>query len=248
MNEQDRVTLYIVDDHELVREGLRTLVEDAGYAVVGQAGTVDDAVEGIVQLRPSIAIVDIRLHDGSGVDVCRRVGPRAPETRCLMLTSYDDDDALFASIEAGAAGYLLKQIRNLDLVDAIRRVANGERLLDQDATARVFDRLRFGPRTDDPRLDGLNVSERLVLSFLTQGLSNKEIGDRMHLAEKTVKNYVSRVLRALGMRSRTQAALYASANPLLKDLAPTNSPGAPFAAIPPQRDRARGKAQGMRPR
>jgi DNA-binding NarL/FixJ family response regulator len=138
-----------------------------------------------------------------------------------MFTSYDDDDALFASLQAGAAGYLLKRIRNLDLVESVQRVANGEQLLDPIATARVLQRLRFGRTTDDPRLDALTFCERQVLNLLTEGLSNREIAKRMRLAEKTVKNYVSRVLKILGMRSRTQAALYASANPRLKSIAYT---------------------------
>jgi two-component system response regulator DevR len=207
MAEAEQVTVYLVDDHELVREGLRGLLQGAGFVVVGEAATVDEAVPGILATRPSVAILDVRLSDGSGVDICRRITRQAPATACLMLTSYDDDDALFDAIEAGASGYLLKEIRNLELVEAVRRVANGERLLDSQATARVLERLRFGPH-HDPLLEGLNDRERRVLSLLGEGLSNRDIGERMLLAEKTVKNYVSTLLAKMGMRSRTQAALY----------------------------------------
>jgi two-component system response regulator DevR len=161
--------------------------------------------------RPAVAILDIRLADGSGIDICRRVTQQSGDTACLMLTSYDDDGALFAAVAAGASGYLLKQIRNLELVEAVRRLARGETLLDSKATARVLERLRFGPH-HDPLLQGLTGSERRILSLLGEGLSNREIGERMLLTEKTVKSYVSTLLGKLGMRSRTQAALYVSTN------------------------------------
>ena len=189
MAEVEQVTVYLVDDHELVREGLRALLEGAGFVVVGEAATVDQAVGEILATRPAVAILDVRLADGSGIDICRRMTQQAEGTACLMLTSYDDDDALFDAIAAGASGYVLKQIRNLELVEAVRRVANGERLLDSKATARVLERLRFGAH-HDPLLDGLTDRERRVLSLLGEGLSNREIGELMFLAEKTVKNYV----------------------------------------------------------
>jgi DNA-binding NarL/FixJ family response regulator len=212
------ISVYLADDHELVREGLRAVLEAAGYAVAGEAGTVEQAIDGIANRRPAVAVIDVHLAGGSGIDVCRRSTVLSPGTACLMLASYTDDESLFAAIEAGAAGYLSTKIRTPELVEAISRVAAGERMLDTEAAARVFDRLRYGRTSNDPRLDALNLSERLVLSLLTEGLSNKEIGERMCLAEKTVKNYVSRVLRALDLRSRTQAALYASNSPGLKQL------------------------------
>jgi DNA-binding NarL/FixJ family response regulator len=213
MFQPSNTSVYIVDDHELVREGLRALLDGAGYSVVGESESVEDAVNGIVETRPAVAIIDVRLADGSGVDVCRQVGLQSPDTACLMLTSFDDDDSVFDAIEAGAAGFLLKKIRNLELVESIHRVANGERLLDSVTTARVLDRLRFGRQHDpDPLLNQLNLSERHVLDLVAEGLSNREIGERMHLAEKTVKNYVSRVLATLRLRSRTQAALYVTSN------------------------------------
>jgi two-component system response regulator DevR len=207
MADAEQVTVYLVDDHELVREGLRSLLERGGLVVVGEAATVNEAVAGILATQPAVAILDVRLAGGSGVDICRRITHQAPDTACLMLTSYDNDDALFDAIAAGAAGYLLKQIRNLELVDTVKRVANGERLLDATATAHVLERLRFGPH-HDPLLDGLSDRERRVLTLLGEGLSNRDIGERMLLTEKTIKNYVSDLLHKLGMQSRTQAALY----------------------------------------
>lgn len=207
MAEAEQVTVFLVDDHELVRGGLRALLEGAGFIVAGEAATVDQAVVGILATGPAVAILDVRLADGSGIDICRRITQQAAGTACLMLTSYDDDDALFDAIAAGAAGYVLKQIRNLELVEAVRRVASGERLLDSKATARVLERLRFGAH-HDPLLEGLTDREHRVLSLLGEGLSNRDIAERMMLTEKTVKNYVSTLLSKLGMRSRTQAALY----------------------------------------
>jgi two-component system response regulator DevR len=161
----------------------------------------------VLATRPKVAVLDVQLPDGTGIDVCREIRSRLPETACLMLTSFDDDEALFAAIMAGAAGYLLKQIRGLQLVEAVQRVAKGESLLDPKVTTRVLERLRSGPK-QDPRLASLTDQERRILDLIAEGLTNRQIGSRLGLAEKTVKNYVSSLLAKIGMRSRTQAALY----------------------------------------
>jgi two-component system response regulator DevR len=201
------VTVFLVDDHEVVRQGLRTLLEDAGLRVVGEASTAAEAVARIAATRPQVAVLDVQLPDGTGIDVCREVRSLVPDTKCLMLTSFDDDEALFAAIMAGASGYLLKQIRGLQLVDSVQRVAVGESLLDPKVTTRVLERLRSGPR-QDPRLATLTDQERRILDLIAEGLTNRQIGTRLGLAEKTVKNYVSSLLAKIGMRSRTQAALF----------------------------------------
>jgi two-component system response regulator DevR len=203
----DSVTVFLVDDHEVVRQGLRTLLEESGLNVVGEASTAAEAVPRIVATQPRVAVLDVQLPDGTGIDVCREIRSRLPETVCLMLTSFDDDEALFAAIMAGAAGYLLKQIRGLQLVEAVQRVARGESLLDPKVTTRVLERLRSGPK-QDPRLASLTDQERRILDLIAEGLTNRQIGSRLGLAEKTVKNYVSSLLAKIGMRSRTQAALY----------------------------------------
>ncbi len=203
----EEVTVFLVDDHEVVRQGLRTLLEESGLTVVGEASTASEAVPRIVATRPTVAVLDVQLPDGTGIDVCREIRSRLPETACLMLTSFDDDEALFAAIMAGAAGYLLKQIRGLQLVEAVQRVARGESLLDPKVTTRVLERLRSGPK-QDPRLASLTDQERRILDLIAEGLTNRQIGTRLGLAEKTVKNYVSSLLAKIGMRSRTQAALY----------------------------------------
>jgi two-component system response regulator DevR len=203
----DSVTVFLVDDHEVVRQGLRSLLEADGLEVVGEAATAAQAVVRIAATRPQVAVLDVQLPDGTGVDVCREIRSMLPDTACIMLTSFDDDDALFAAIMAGAAGYLLKQIRGLQLVDAVRRVAAGESLLDPKVTARVLERVRSGPK-QDPRLAALTDQERRILDLIAEGLTNRQIGTRLGLAEKTVKNYVSSMLAKIGVRSRTQAALY----------------------------------------
>jgi DNA-binding NarL/FixJ family response regulator len=203
----DDVTVFLVDDHEVVRQGLRTLLEESGLTVVGEAATASEAVPRIVATQPKVAVLDVQLPDGTGIDVCREIRSRLPETSCLMLTSFDDDEALFAAIMAGASGYLLKQIRGLQLVEAVQRVARGESLLDPKVTTRVLERLRSGPK-QDPRLASLTDQERRILDLIAEGLTNRQIGTRLGLAEKTVKNYVSSLLAKIGMRSRTQAALY----------------------------------------
>ena len=200
--------VFLLDDHELVRRGLTELLGDeADLEVVGEAGTAAEAVVRVPALRPDVAVLDVRLPDGSGVEVCRELRARVPGLRCLMLTSYADDEALFAAILAGASGYVLKEIRGGDLVDAVRTVAAGGSLLDAAATARVLQRLRQG-EPEDPRTAGLTEQERKVLELIGEGLTNRQIGERLFLAEKTVKNYVSSVLAKLGMERRTQAAAY----------------------------------------
>lgn len=207
------IRVFLLDDHEVVRRGLRELLEaDGDIVVVGESGLAEEAVRRIPAMRPDVAILDGRLPDGSGIDVCREVRSRHPEIAALILTSYDDDEALFAAIMAGAAGYVLKQIRGNDLVDAVRRIAAGQSLLDPAVTERVLDRLRSGPTHDDA-LAPLTDQERRILELIGEGLTNRQIAERMFLAEKTVKNYVSSLLGKLGMQRRTQAAVFASKHP-----------------------------------
>ncbi len=202
------IRVFLLDDHEIVRRGLADLIglED-DLEIVGEAGSAAEALARIPATRPDVAVLDVRLPDGSGVEVCREVRDTMPETRCLMLTSYADDEALFNAIMAGASGYVLKEIRGNDLVDAIRQVAAGRSLLDPVATQRVMERLRKGEEHDE-RLDALTDQERRILELIGEGLTNRQIGERMHLAEKTVKNYVSSLLAKMGMERRTQAAAY----------------------------------------
>jgi DNA-binding NarL/FixJ family response regulator len=204
------IRVFLLDDHELVRAGVRNLIEASGdIEVVGEAATVDEAVRRVPATRPDVAILDVRLPDGSGVEACRDIRSANPEIRCLMLTSYSDDDALFEAIVAGAAGYLLKQVRSHDLVESVRRVAAGESLLDPALTATILDRMRNPPEQDE-NLRQLTDQERKILDLLAEGLTNRQIGERLFLAEKTVKNYVSNVLAKLGMHRRTEAAVYAA--------------------------------------
>jgi two-component system, NarL family, response regulator DevR len=205
------VRVFLVDDHEMVRRGLRDLFEEQpDMVVVGEAATAADAVPAIGRLVPDVAVLDARLPDGDGVDVCRDVRSAHPQVACLMFTSYDDEDAIIAAIMAGAAGYLLKQIRGVDLIDAVRRVAAGQSLLDPAVTATVLARLRsVDVRPSDP-LAALSDQERRVLALISEGLTNREIGQRLYLAEKTVKNYVSSLLAKLGLGRRAQAAALAA--------------------------------------
>jgi DNA-binding NarL/FixJ family response regulator len=203
------ITVFLLDDHEIVRNGLRqTLERHDDIEVVGEAGLAAEALRRIPALMPSVAILDGRLPDGSGIDVCREIRSAYPDIACLILTSYDDDEALFSAIMAGAAGYVLKEIRGNDLVGAIRTVASGQSLLSPSVTRRVLSRLREGPR-EDPVLAPLNPREREILTLIAEGLTNRQIGTRVHLSEKTVKNYVSSILDKLGLTSRTQAAVIA---------------------------------------
>jgi DNA-binding NarL/FixJ family response regulator len=205
-----RITVFLLDDHEIVRRGLRDLLEAEGdIEVIGESGSAVDAAGRIHAIDPDVAVLDVRLPDGDGVLVCRDLRSLHPRTACLMLTSFADDEALFNAIMAGAAGYVLKQIRGNDLVEAVRKVASGQSLLDPVVTARVLERLRKGPEQDE-RLARLTEQERRILELLAEGLTNRQIGERLHLAEKTVKNYVTGVLAKLGMARRTEAAVYAA--------------------------------------
>lgn len=204
----DQIRVFLLDDHEVVRRGLADLIGlESDMVVVGEAGSKTEALHRLPASRPNVAVLDVRLPDGSGVEVCREIRSSLPEIRCLMLTSYADDEALFDAIMAGASGYVLKEIRGNDLISAIRQVADGKSLLDPAATQRVLDRLRRGER-HDTRLDGLSDQERRILELIGEGMTNRQIGEAMHLAEKTVKNYVSSLLAKLGMERRTQAAAY----------------------------------------
>jgi DNA-binding NarL/FixJ family response regulator len=205
------IRVFLLDDHEVVRRGVREMLEAGGddLVVAGEAGTADEALRRIPAVAPDVAVLDVRLPDGNGVEVCREIRSRHPEVRCLMLTSFADDEALFDSIMAGAAGYVLKQVRGSDLVDSVRRVAAGQSLLDPTVTAKVLERLRRGPEAEEGGVH-LTDQERRLLDLLAEGLTNRQIGERMYLAEKTVKNYVSNLLMKLGMHRRTEAAVYAA--------------------------------------
>jgi DNA-binding NarL/FixJ family response regulator len=203
------ITVFLLDDHEVVRRGVRDLLEtDPGIRVVGEAGTASSALARIPALRPDVAVLDVRLPDGDGVTVCREIRSRMPGVACLMLTSFSDDEALFDAIMAGAAGYVLKQIRGTDLVSAVRTVASGQSMLDSKAASQLMSRLRQQATKRDP-LAELSPQERKILELIGEGLTNRQIGEHMFLAEKTVKNYVSALFAKLGMERRTQAAAYA---------------------------------------
>jgi DNA-binding NarL/FixJ family response regulator len=204
---QKPIAVFLLDDHEVVRRGVRDLLEaEPDIRVVG--GTAAPALARIEALRPDVAVLDVRLPDGDGVSVCREIRSRLPEVACLMLTSFGDDEALFDAIMAGAAGYVLKQIRGTDLVGAVRTLAAGQSMLDPRAASQLMARLRDQPARRDP-LAGLSTQERKILELIGEGLTNRQIGERMFLAEKTVKNYVSALFAKLGMERRTQAAAYA---------------------------------------
>lgn len=207
------IRVFLMDDHEVVRRGVRDLLEDEpDITVVGEAGTAGQALVRVPALRPQMAVLDVRVPDGDGVTVCRELRSRMPELCCLMLTSFDDEEALLDSIMAGASGYVLKQIQGTDLVSAVRTVAAGQSLLDPSATARLMTRLRRG-REPDPEPDalpGLTEREREILALVGEGLTNRQIGRRLYLAEKTVKNHISRLLAKLGVERRIQAAVIAT--------------------------------------
>jgi len=204
------IKVFLLDDHEIVRRGVRELLEaEPDIIVVGEAGTADSALARIPALRPDVAVLDVRLPDGDGVSVCREIRSRLPDIACLMLTSFGDDEALFDAIMAGASGYVLKQIRGVDLVGAVRTIASGASLLDPEAASRVMRRMRDQAAHADP-LAGLTGQERRILELIGEGLTNRQIGERMFLAEKTVKNYVSTLFAKLGLERRTQAAVYAA--------------------------------------
>ncbi|HVV35003.1 MAG TPA: response regulator transcription factor [Acidimicrobiales bacterium] len=201
--------VFLLDDHEVVRRGVRELLgAEPDMEIVGEAATAAEALSRIPTTSPEVAILDVRLPDGDGVEVCREIRSLHPEIACIMLTSYSDDDAVYAAIMAGASGYLLKQVRGTDLVEGVRRVARGESLLDPAVTARVLDRIRH--REDNDELASLSTQEQTILELIAEGLTNRQIGERMFLAEKTVKNYVSNMLGKLGMSRRAEAAAYAA--------------------------------------
>lgn len=204
------VTVFLVDDHEVVRRGLIDLLDaDPQLEVVGEAGSVGEAMARIPAATPDVAVLDVRLPDGNGIELCRDLLSRMPELRCLILTSYTSDEAMLDAILAGASGYVVKDIKGMELARAVKEVGAGRSLLDNRAAAALMSKLRGGVEEPDP-LSGLTEQERTLLGLLSEGLTNKQIADRMFLAEKTVKNYVSRLLAKLGMERRTQAAVFAT--------------------------------------
>ncbi|TDC84173.1 response regulator transcription factor [Actinomadura sp. 7K507] len=204
------IKVFLVDDHEVVRRGVAALLSaESGIEIAGEAGDAEQALARIPAARPDVAVLDVRLPDGDGVSVCRELRSRMPDLACLMLTSYDDEDAHFEAVMAGAAGYVLKQVRGSDLVGAVRTVATGRSLLDPRSTARMLRRLRERQERKDPLKD-LTDQERHILELIGEGLTNRQIGERLFLAEKTVKNYISNLFSKLGMSRRTQAAALAA--------------------------------------
>ncbi|THJ67466.1 response regulator transcription factor [Arthrobacter echini] len=206
------LTVFILDDHELVRLGLRELLETEGCVIVGESGSADEASRRIPALAPDISILDARLPDGSGIEVCRDVRSVDPSLVCVILTSYDDDQALRGAVLAGASGYILKEILGSDLVGKVRRAAAGESLFEPGLKDRIVEGM-FDAPVEDVRLAGLTTQEKKVIALIGDGLTNREIGTALFLAEKTVKNYVSSILAKLGFQSRTQAAVYISRPP-----------------------------------
>jgi DNA-binding NarL/FixJ family response regulator len=200
--------VLLVDDHEVVRTGIRALLDaQDGITVVGEAGTAEEGIRRVGYDEPDVVVLDVRLPDGSGVEACREIRSRFPEVKVLMLTSFADEEALMSAILAGASGYVLKRIKGNDLVEDIRKVGAGESLLDSDMTERLFERLRTGPQ-EDPLLSRLSKQERTIVAYIADGLTNKQIAEEMFLAEKTVKNYVSNLLAKMGMNRRSEAAAY----------------------------------------
>ena len=209
MTDVTQIRVFLLDDHEVVRRGVRDLLESEGdICVVGEASTAAEALARVPAVKPDVAVLDVRLPDGDGVTVCRDLRSQLPKLACLMLTSFADDEALFDAIMAGASGYVLKQVRGADILGAVRTLAAGGSLLDPRTTARVMQRLREQATAKDDPLQGLTDQERRILELIGEGLTNRQIGERMFLAEKTVKNYVSNVLAKLGMERRTQAAAF----------------------------------------
>jgi two-component system, NarL family, response regulator DevR len=207
------IRVFLLDDHEVVRRGVRDLLDDEpDIEVIGEGGTVEQALVRVPALRPQVAVLDVRLPDGDGVSVCRELRSRMPELACLMLTSFDDEEALLDAIMAGASGYVLKQIQGSDLVSAVRTVAGGQSLLDPSATTKLMARLRGGRQEEEKPdgLQGLTGREREILALIGEGLTNRQIGQRLYLAEKTVKNHISRLLAKLGVERRIQAAVIAT--------------------------------------
>lgn len=213
-DEQHPIRVFLLDDHEVVRRGLADLLDaEPDISVVGDAGSVEQALVRGPALRPDVAVLDVRLPDGDGITVCRELRSQMPELACLMLTSFDDEDALLDAIMAGASGYVLKQIKGSDLVSAVRTVASGQSMLDPATTARLMRSLRADPEettTVSPELASLSPRERDILALIGDGLTNREIGKKLYLSEKTVKNHISRLLAKLGVQRRVQAAVLAS--------------------------------------
>jgi DNA-binding NarL/FixJ family response regulator len=204
------IRVFLLDDHEVVRRGVASMLAvEEGIEVVGEAGTADQALARIPAARPHVAVLDVRLPDGDGVTVCREIRSRMPGVACLMLTSFADEEALFDAVMAGAAGYVLKEIHGSDLVGAIKTVAAGQSLLDPRSTAQMLERLRRNVSRRDPLAD-LSEQERKILDLIGEGLTNRQIGERLFIAEKTVKNYVSSLFSKLGLQRRTQAAALAA--------------------------------------
>ncbi|MFE2497913.1 response regulator [Streptomyces scopuliridis] len=209
------IRVFLLDDHEVVRRGVQDLLDaEPDIEVVGDAGSIDHALARGPALRPDVAVLDVRLPDGDGITVCRELRSRMPGLACLMLTSFDDDDALLDAIMAGAAGYVLKEIKGSDLVDAVRTVASGRSMLDPATTARLMSSLRGEDAEEERRepdaLSGLSPREREILGLIGEGLTNRQIGERLYLSEKTVKNHISRLLAKLGVERRIQAAVLAT--------------------------------------
>lgn len=203
------IRVFLVDDHEVVRRGIADLLESEEMTIVGEAGSVAEALARVPAVLPDVAVLDVRLPDGNGVELCRELRSAIPDLKCLMLTSFDDDEALFGAIMAGAAGFVLKQVRGSDLVQAVKTVAAGGSLLDARSTAAVMRRIQAEQEQAEP-LKALTDQERAVLELIAEGLTNRQIGERLFLAEKTVKNYVSHLLAKLGVDHRTQAAILAN--------------------------------------
>ncbi len=204
------IRVFLLDDHELVREGIRGLLEtDGEIEVVGEASTGAEALTRVPLAKPDVAILDVRLEDGNGIEVCRDLRSAMPDLVCLMLTSFSDDEALYASVMAGAAGYVLKQIKAPDLIDDVKKVATGASLMDPRVVARVVERIANPPQTD-PTASSLSPQEARIFDLIAEGKTNKQIADEMFLAQNTVKNYITSLLRKLKMTSRTEAAIYAT--------------------------------------
>jgi DNA-binding NarL/FixJ family response regulator len=226
-DQERRIRVLLCDDHELVRGGLRALLQnDGGMEVAGEAATADEAVAQAEALRPDVVVMDVRMPGRSGIEACRDIRSAHPEIRVLMLTSFADDQALFTSIMAGASGYVLKQIHGGELLDAIRKVARGESLLDSAITERVLARIRGEEPIEIAGPEHLTPQERRILELVAEGLTNRQIGERVNLAEKTVKNYVSNVLAKLGLSRRTEAAVYVVRQRAEREGPPEDLPGA----------------------
>lgn len=208
-DDSPKIKVYILDDHEVVRRGLRDLLETSGeITVVGEGGTARDALTDVPLIQPDVAVLDVRLPDGNGIEVCRELRDQDPGLRCLILTSFDDDEALASAVLAGANGFILKQVRQMELVRAVCQVARGVNLIDPALARQAVDRHRLRP-ADDDRIEYLTAQELKILSLLSEGKTNRQIGEELYLAEKTVKNYVSNVLSKMGFTRRTEAAVYA---------------------------------------